>query len=192
MKRRFKEKSFRTEIPNLCVAKTQAALHSRKPEMKALKALFMQGLLIAGLAFAASSPVMARQCVKNNSATSLNVQWYNQGGSPDRNASMDIVLAGKLACQNNATLGFSTVSCNGCAWGPAAAKTAIIAGGVALFGVCVVATSGECVLNAPGFAADTVAAVKSVPRAFNGKLIVAPSAGKTVTITGTAFGLNVQ
>ena len=133
----------------------------------------------------------AKQCIYNNSGASLKVTWYNSKADKDKGASNDNLTVGFQACQNNPKLGFAVIECNGCAWGEAAAKTAVIAVGAGAFGVCVVATSGECLMEGPLFVEATIEAVKAIPPAFKGKLVVVPNKGKTTKIEGNAFGLKI-
>jgi len=153
---------------------------------------FTLAVLTFTLVFSAQEAEASKQCIYNNSGTSLKVTWYNASGKKDKGASNNDLTVWKQACQNNDKLGFAKIECNGCAWAEAAAKTAIVVGATGAFGVCVVATGGECVAEAPLFAEATYEAIMAVPPAFKGKLIVVPNKGKTVKIEGNAFGLKVK
>ena len=148
--------------------------------------------LSIGLVLTNSEAAEAKQCIYNDSATDLKVTWYNANAQKDHGASNDSLSFGYQACQNNSNLGFAQIECNGCIWGEVAAKTAVIAGGAGAFGVCVIASGGECAAEVELFAGATAAAVEAIPPAFNGKLVVVPNKGKTVKIGGNAFGLQAE
>ena len=159
--------------------------------------MFIRSVALSLVVFALSlsfsvQKAEAKQCIYNDSATSLNVTWYNGDGKKAKNASNSNLTFGYKACLTNKNLGFATVKCNGCAWAAGAAKAAVIVGGTAAFGVCVVATAGECVFEAPLFAEGTAEAVRAIPPSFKGKLVVVPNRGKTTKISGNAFGLKVN
>ena len=134
----------------------------------------------------------AKQCIYNDSGTSLKVTWYNNKAGKDKGASDNDLTFGRKACQDNPKLGFAVIECNGCAWAEAAAKTAVIAGATGAFGVCVVATAGECLMEGPLFVEATILAVQAIPPHFKGKIVVVPNKGKTIKIKGNAFGLKVD
>ena len=159
--------------------------------------MFIRSVALSLVVFALSlsfsvQKAEAKQCIYNDSATSLNVTWYNGDGKKAKNASNSNLTFGYKACLTNKDLGFATVKCNGCKWAAGAAKAAVVVGGTAAFGVCVVTTGGECLAEFELFAAGTAAAVKAIPPSFKGKLVVVPNRGKTTKISGNAFGLKVN
>jgi len=147
--------------------------------------------LVSFVALPTSASANSKQCVKNESATSLSVHWYHQDGS--KGPTNTNLTYGFELCHTvtDGKPGYATVSCNGCGWAETAAKAAVVVAGSTAFGVCVVATSGECVMEGPGFAETTVEAVKSIPSSFKGKLVVVPGYNGTTNIKGNAFGLTV-
>lgn len=158
--------------------------------LKFLTIAFLALVSIATLPDTASAG--PKQCIKNDSGTSLSVQFYLDGNKKKGNKNLTV---GFEVCQNignDNKLAFATVKCNGCAWAEGAAKTAVIVAGTGAFGVCVVATAGECVAEIPLFVEATALAVSSIPPSFKGKLIVVPGYNKTTHINGNAFGLHIQ
>jgi hypothetical protein len=148
--------------------------------------------LVLGTTFLSASEGNAAQCIYNDSATDLKVTWYNNNAHKDSGSSNNSLSLGFQACQNNSNLGFAVIECNGCAWAEGSAKAAIIAAGIGAFGVCIVASGGECAAEFELFGAAVTEAVQAVPPAFNGKLVVVPDKGKTVKIGGNAFNLRVE
>lgn len=139
-----------------------------------------------------SEAAQAKQCVYNDSGAVLNVTWYNANGHKDDGSSNSSLSVGFQACQDNSNLGFAQIQCNGCIWAEVAAKTAVIAGGAGAFGVCVIASGGQCTAASGIFVTATTQAVQAIPPAFNGKLVVVPNQGSTIKIGGNAFGLKVE
>jgi hypothetical protein len=133
----------------------------------------------------------SNQCVKNNSATVLNVTWHNQNGQVDENASNHSLSVGLEACQNNPNLGFAVIECSGCIFARLAAQTAIAMGGMGAFGVCIIATDGYCSVAEGLFETATRAAIEAVPPAFEGKKILVVNTGKTVSVIGNAFKIDI-
>lgn len=148
--------------------------------------------LVSFAAVPTSARANSKQCVKNDSATSLSVRFYGQNG--EAYAKNTNLTYGFTLCHtvSDGKAAYATVACNGCAWAEGAAKGAVIAAGAGAFGVCVVATDGECLAEWEIFAEGTALAVKSIPPSYNGKLVVVPGYNGTTTITGNAFGLHVK
>ena len=157
-----------------------------------LKRMLLLSFLLIGSAFGFSDEAAAKQCIYNDSGAVLKVDWYNANGHHDSSASNDSLSVGFQACQDNSNLGFAQIQCSGCEFAEAAAKVAIVAAGTSAFGVCMVASGGGCEFAGEIFAEAVIEAVQAVPPAFNGKMIAVPDHGKTVRVTGNAFGLQVQ
>ena len=134
----------------------------------------------------------AAQCIYNESATSLNVKWYNSQNKKDNNSSNANLLFGQKSCQNNSNQGWATIECNGCTFAEGYAKGAVIGAAIGGFGACVIATGGGCAVFGPGLAYGTLELVQKIPPAFKGSLIVIPNQGATATVSGNVFGLSVN
>jgi hypothetical protein len=147
--------------------------------------------LVSFVALPTSASANSKQCVKNDSATSLSVHFYDQAGNAG--AKNTNLTYGVTVCHtvSDGKPGYATVSCNGCGWAETAAKAAVVVAGSTAFGVCVVATSGECLMEGQGFTEATIEAVKAIPSSFKGKLVVVPGYNGTTYIKGNAFGLSV-
>ena len=139
-----------------------------------------------------SGSASAKQCIKNESGAVLNVTWHNAAGKNDNSASNHSLSVGFQACQNNKNLGWAEVECSGCIFAELAAKAAVTIGGSGAYGVCVAVTSGGCVMAGGLFSAGTAAAVNAIPPAYNGRKILVPNKGKTIVVSGNAFGLKVK
>ena len=148
--------------------------------------------LAASSAVSVTSANAAKQCIKNNSGTILDVTWYNKHAKVDKQATNHNLTYGFQACQDNPELGFAEIKCKGCQWATPAAKTAIIAGVGAAWGTCIYVSAGNCALLITPVLLGTYSAVSYVPKSFHGKFIVVPAKGKTIRITGNAFELNVK
>ena len=146
--------------------------------------------LLMAVGFTGSA--FAKQCIKNESGAVLNVTWHNAAGKNDNSASNHSLSVGFQACQNNKNLGWAEVECSGCIFAELAAKAAVTIGGAGAYGVCVAVTSGGCVMAGGLFSAGTAAAVNAIPPAYNGRKILVPNKGKTIVVSGNAFGLRVK
>ena len=150
--------------------------------------IFLTLLMVAGF----TGNALAQQCIKNDSGAVLNVTWHNSSGKKDSGASNHSLSVGFQACQNNKNLGWAEVECSGCIFAQLAAQAAVTAGGTGAYGVCLAATGGGCVMAGGLFAAGTSFAVASIPAAYSGRKIIVPNKGKTVHVSGNAFGLKVN
>lgn len=158
-----------------------------------MRFLTLAFLALAGLAaLPGTASANSKQCVKNDSGTSLSVHFYGQNG--EAYAKNTNLTYGFSVCHtvSDGKSAYATVACNGCGWAEAAAKTAAIVAGTGAFGVCVLASDGECAAEWELFASGTAAAVESIPPSFKGKLVVVPGYNSTTHITGNAFGLHVK
>lgn len=157
-----------------------------------MRNVFSIVLLFSALGFSHSA-LAVKQCIKNSSGTSLNVEWKTIDGKTSKNASNSKLTLGLTACKEGASLGYAVVSCNGCALAQPFAQAAVVVGGGILLGACVAATAGACL--GPGMAAIAPLvndAVRAIPNSDWKKRVAMPQDGQTMTFIGSAFDLRLQ
>jgi hypothetical protein len=140
------------------------------------------GILSSGSAIAAD------QCIKNNSATVIRVNWYELNTT--NKVKSESLTVGEKSCKS--ALGIAEIECVGCAWGEASAKAGLILGGGIAYGTCVAVTGGACILGAEVIAGLVEYGYDEIPAAFKGKLVVAPKKTQNISVEGTAFGLKLK
>ena len=89
-------------------------------------------------------------------------------------------------------LAVAEIECVGCAFAESGAKAAVILGGGILYGTCVAATGGACIVGAEVIAGLAEYGYESIPDAFKGKLVVAPKKSQNISVEGNAFGLKLK
>lgn len=150
----------------------------------------------------------SKQCVKNMSATSLDVTFYNAAGKKDKKASNHDLTVGMQTCQNNKNVGSVRIKCNGCQFADDIARGAVVVGGVALVaGACMTVAAPACAgagatgagasmsgltLAMPVISAAIIGGTLAIPNSEEGSKRIFIKKGKTVTVTGTAFKIEIK
>ncbi len=161
-------------------------------------------LLFAGIALS-SNAFAVHQCIHNDSGTSLNVTWKNANGKKNHKASNANLLYGQTACRKgHHSMGYAVIQCNGCDVASGFAKAAIITGGVAAGVACTAVSGGACaeafvnaaieqgVEQGSQGTSEIKQVLDLVPDGDMKKTVVVPANGKTIKVTGNAFGLKFE
>jgi hypothetical protein len=160
---------------------------------KQMRCIFSLVMLLSMLGFSQSA-FAVKQCIKNNSGTSLNVAWYNTAGKKHNASSNANLTLGFTSCKesNKSGLSYAVVNCNGCALAKPFAQAGIAIGGGVLLGACGAATAGQCLALAPEVAEAVVLTVQMIPNSDWKQRVVVPQDGQTIEFIGTAFDLRVK
>ncbi len=165
---------------------------------KKIRFIFSALIIFSGLGFSHSALAKYKQCIKNNSGTSLDVRWKDLSGSTSKQASNNNLTLGMTACKESENkLGYAVVSCNGCGLAKPMTVTAVgaIAGGLVILACAPAsAAAGACVsLAGPLVVGAAVAAAQgNIPPSDQGKWVLMPDDKQTMVFEGTAFNLSIK
>lgn len=149
----------------------------------------VSAVVLSSVGILSSGSAMADdQCIKNNSAAVIEVNWYELNTT--NKVKSNTISNGEKSCKS--ALGLAEIKCVGCVFAEASAKAAVILGGGILYGTCVAATGGACVVGLEVIAGLTEIGYDAIPDAFKGKLVVAPRKSQNISVEGTAFGLKLK
>ena len=165
---------------------------------KKIRFIFSALIIFSSLGFSHSALAKYKQCIRNESGTSLDVRWKDTSGATSKQASNANLTLGMTACKESENkLGYAVVSCNGCGLAKPMTVTAVgaVAGGVVML-ACIPATVAwaACVGMVGPLAVSTsvAAAATAIPSSDQGKWMLVPDDKQTMVFHGTAFDLSVK